>query len=606
MLAFSVICSACLTLLASMAAVSVNAQTELAGVYGRVTDASGAVIADAEVEITNLETNQSVTVKTNEEGLYAIPSLHPGHYLITARKPGFKTVTVTDLDLNVQDNVVRNFALQVGSVSETVTISAEETHINTTDGSVSTVVDRQFVENLPLNGRSFQSLIDLTPGVVITPAAIGDEGQFSVNGQRTDTNYFMIDGVSANIGTDQAGSGTLYRDASGTLPGFSVLGGTNNLVSVDDMQEFRIQTSSFDPEYGRTPGAQISILTRSGTNQFHGTAFDYFRNDKLDAEDWFADANGLPKAEERQNDFGGVIGGPIIKDKTFFFFSYEGLRLRLPQTALTDVPSLDERTSAPADIQPFLNIFPIPNGPEIISAGTPTGLAPFNTSFSNAATLNAYSIRADHVVNSHLVLFGRYDYSPSELITRAGNSFSANTVFDNLVRTTTLTFGSTWTLSPSMTNEARFNFSRNLGEASNYVDTFGGAVVPPASVLFPPPLTSPATDITQFIVASGINTAYNDGALVNSSLRQINAVDSFSWVMGSHAVKFGIDYRWESPYFTPFRYYSEVEFADVPSVVSGSPLFVFSSLAAPGIFYFNDWSTFAQDTWKASPRLTLT
>jgi hypothetical protein len=589
-----------------LAAAPAEAQSELAGIYGRVTDASGAVIAGAEVEIRNLETNLSVTVKTNDEGLYAIPSLHPGHYLITARKSGFKTVTVTDLVLNVQDNVVRNFALQIGSVSETVTITAEVTNINTSDASVSTVVDRQFVENLPLNGRSFQSLIDLTPGVVITPAAVGDEGQFSVNGQRTDTNYFTIDGVSANIGTDQAGSGTLYRDASGTLPGFSVLGGTNNLVSVDDMQEFRIQTSTFDAEYGRTPGAQVSILTRSGSNQFHGAAFDYFRNDKLDAEDWFADALGLPKSEERQNDFGGVIGGPIIKDHTFFFFSYEGLRLRLPQTLETDVPALDARTSAPASIQPFLNIFPIPNGPEIISGGSPTGLAPFNIGISNQATLNAYSIRVDHAVNSRLQLFARYDYSPSELITRAGMGFSANTKFDNQVRTTTLTAGSTWTLSPTMTNETRFNFSRNLGEATNFVDTFGGAVVPPTSVLFPPPLDNPATDITQFIVASGLDTAYNDGALVNSSLRQVNVVDNFSWLKGSHAVKFGIDYRWASPYFTPFRYYSEVEFLDIPSVVAANPLFVFSSLGAPGTFYFNNWGSFAQDTWKISPRLTLT
>ena len=386
-------------------------------------------------------------MKTNDEGLYAIPSLYPGHYLIIAHKTGFKTVTVTDLVLSVQDNVVRNFALQIGSVSETVTITAEETKINTTDGSVSTVVDRQFVENLPLNGRSFQSLIDLTPGVVITPAAVGDEGQFSVNGQRTDTNYFTIDGVSANIGTDQAGSGTLYRDASGTLPGFSVLGGTNNLVSVDDMQEFRIQTSTFAPEFGRTPGAQISIVTRSGSNQFHGTTFDYFRNESS-TQKTGSPIKACRNLQSAKTISAACIGGPIIKDKTFFFFSYEGLRLRLPQTVLTDVPALDARSSAPAAIQPFLNIFPLPNGPEIIASGTPTGLAPFNSSFSNAATLNDYSIRVDHEVNSHLELFARYNYSPSQLLTRAGMGFSTNTNFDNQVRTTTLTAGSTWIFRP--------------------------------------------------------------------------------------------------------------------------------------------------------------
>src|SRR5258708_869046 len=231
------------------------AQTELAGVYGRVTDPSGAVIGDAEVEIKNVETNVSVTVKTNQDGLYTIPSLHPGHYLINVRKPGFKSVTVTELSLNVQDNVVRNFALQVGSIAETVTISADDLHIDTTDATVSTVVDRQFAENLPLNGRSFQTLIQLTPGVVLTPTNATDTGQFSVNGQRAVSNYWMVDGVGANIGTTGVAGGNGF---AGALGSFSVLGGTNSLVSVDAMQEFRIQTSTYAPEFGRTPGAQIS------------------------------------------------------------------------------------------------------------------------------------------------------------------------------------------------------------------------------------------------------------------------------------------------------------------------------------------------------------
>src|SRR6266478_1737873 len=233
------------------------AQTELAGVYGRVTDPSGAVIVDAEVEVKNVETNVSMTVKTNQDGLYTIPSLHPGHYLINVRKPGFKSVTVTELTLNVQDNVVRNFALRVGSIAETVTITADDLHINTTDATVSTVVDRQFAENLPLNGRSFQTLIQLTPGVVLTTTNSNDNGQFSVNGQRAASNYWTVDGVSANIGssaTNVPGNGV-----GGTLGSLSVLGGTNSLVSVDALQEFRIQTSTYAPEFGRTPGAQISI-----------------------------------------------------------------------------------------------------------------------------------------------------------------------------------------------------------------------------------------------------------------------------------------------------------------------------------------------------------
>lgn len=211
---------------------------------------------------------------------------------------------------------------------------------------MSTVVDRHFADNLPLNGRSFQTLIMLTPGVVVTQTAFDDQRQFSVNGQRADANYFTVDGASANFGV--TGYFPLVQAGGGALPALSVSGGTNSLVSVDAMEEFRVQTSSFAPEFGRTPGGQISIVTRSGTNDFHGTLFEYFRNDVLDARDWFVNYNNLPKPKERQNDFGGVFGGPILKDKTFFFFSYEGLRLRQPSTQQTAVPDNASRQQAPA------------------------------------------------------------------------------------------------------------------------------------------------------------------------------------------------------------------------------------------------------------------
>src|SRR5258705_1848654 len=173
----------------------------------------------------------------------------------------------------------------------------------------------------------------------------------------------MVDGVGANIGVSS--STILGNSFGGALVSFSVLGGTNSLVSVDAMQEFRIQTSSFAPEFGRTPGGQISIVTRSGTNRFHGTLFEYFRNDVLDARDWFVNFNRLAKPAERQNDFGGVFGGPVVKDKTFFFFSYEGLRLRQPATQQTVVPDDASRQQAQGTIPtilPYLNAYPVANG----------------------------------------------------------------------------------------------------------------------------------------------------------------------------------------------------------------------------------------------------
>src|SRR6266478_2708975 len=338
------------------------AQMETATLSGTVTDPTGAVVAGAEVRAVRIDTGTNYVSTTNTSGRYLIVGLQPGHFRIFVTKQGFKQIELTDVTLNVQDTVSRNFSLEVGAASESVTVNANDLKINTTDATVSTVVDRQFAENLPMNGRSFQTLIQLTPGVVLTQSTNYEAGQFSVNGQRASSNYWMVDGVSANIGTAAAATLIPGNGFAGSLGSFSAQGGTNSLVSVDALQEFRILTSTYAPEFGRTPGGQISIVTRSGTNTFHGSAFDYLRNDVLDANDWFGNFAGLPKPEERQNDFGGTLSGPILKDRTFFFFSYEGLRLRLPQTLLSTVPDditvpggLNARQNALQVLQPYLN-----------------------------------------------------------------------------------------------------------------------------------------------------------------------------------------------------------------------------------------------------------
>jgi hypothetical protein len=223
----------------------------------------------------------------------------------------------------------RKFHAGPRSRVRSITVLSDTFGVRTDSAAVSTVVDDQFVQNTPLNGRSFQSLIALAPGTVFVSSSQEGAGQFTTNGQRSDANYFTVDGVSANFGS--ASGCCLGQSIGGAVPGFTSGGGTNGLVSVDAMQEFRIQTSSVAPEFGHTPGAQISIVTKSGSNQFHGTAFDYVGNDIFDARNVF-DTPPLPKPPLRQNDFGGTLGGPIRKDRTFFFFSYEQLRLLLPQT----------------------------------------------------------------------------------------------------------------------------------------------------------------------------------------------------------------------------------------------------------------------------------
>jgi hypothetical protein len=597
-LALRMKCVFVLVVLILATCISVVAQTETATLSGVIQDPKGGVAPDVEVTATRIETGIAVTTKTNGAGIYFFTALVPGHYHLVVRKPGFKEIAIKEFELFVQDKLEQNFSLEIGSVSETVTVNAATPLVNTTDASVSTVIDRQFVENMPLNGRSFQTLIALSPGVVLVPASFTNQGQFSVNGQRSNANYFTVDGVSANAGVS-SGFG-LTQTAGGSLPGLTTGGGTNGLVSVDAMQEFRIQTSTFAPEFGRTPGGQISIVTRSGSNQFHGTLFDYFRNDVLDARDWFVSRDSLAKPEERQNDFGGVVGGPIIKENTFFFFSYEGLRLRQPSVQQTGVPSMASRLAAPSEIQPFLNAYPVPNGPDLGN-----GFTQFNASYSNPTTLNAYSIRVDHAVNSKVNLFGRYTNSPSDTVLRGPFGVLSNTESVQ-VKTQTLTLGSSQSLSQRISNEVRANYSNFKSGSQLMLDNFGGATPLPDSLLFPIGFSS-RNGLSGLNIA-GIGTFYSGRNSLNEQ-RQINLLDNLSVTADEHELKFGVDYRWLAPISGPRAYLQSALF----SGISG-PTGALSGTVESDVIQANNstallaqnFSFYGQDTWKVTPRLTLT
>ncbi len=601
----STACGAVLTFLFFVVAGSLptaHAQTENASILGSVTDPTGAVVPSATIRLIDTDRGLKSEVATGSSGFYSFPNVRPGHYRMDVEKSGFKPLRLTGITVNVQDNLGQNFKLDVGSASETITVEANAVKVNTTDGTVSTVVDRTFADNIPLNGRTFQTLIMLTPGVVVTQTASDDQGQFSVNGQRADANYFTIDGVSANFGV--TGFFPLGQTAGGALPALSAQGGTNSLVSVDAMQEFRVQTSSFAPEFGRTPGGQVSIVTRSGTNDFHGTLFEYFRNDVLDANDWFNGYTNNPpiqKAEERQNDFGGVFGGPIIKDKTFFFFSYEGLRLRQPSTQETVVPDNASRQQAPATIQPYLNAYPAANGPEL-GAGT----AQSSGSYSNPSSLNAYSIRVDHAINSNLSLFGRYNYSPSNSNVRDPfKALSTTELLSTAVHT--FTVGLTDSITPRISNEVRANYSNDRVDSRFTLDGFGGAVPVTDSVLFPPGFTS-ANGLFEFLIA-GVGE-WATGKFATDEQRQVSVLDSLSWSKGGHELKFGVDYRWLSPFSSPLSYIQFAEFGGVTSspggALSGTALFADVARLENAALLTRNLSFYGQDTWKASPRLTLT
>jgi hypothetical protein len=569
---------------------------------GHITDPSDALVVEAKVAAISEATNIRYETTSNVTGQYFLTNLPPSSYRIEIEKPGFKKVVKPEVVLHVQDALAMDFQLPVGSVSERVDVQAGEP-LTDTSGTVSTVVDRTFVENLPLNGRSVQTLITLTPGVVPTTAVFNDQGQFSVNGQRADANYFAVDGVSANFGV--TGFIAMYHGASGALPALSASGGTNSLVSVDAMQEFRIQTSSFAPEFGRTPGGQISIVTRSGTNTFHGTLFDYFRNSALDARDWFVNFNGLPKPATRLNDFGGVFGGPIIKDKTFFFVSYEGQRLRQPSSMQTAVPDDASRQATPVSLRPYVDAYPIANGPSLGA-----GLAQFNASFSNPSTLDAYSFRIDHTFNSKLNLFGRYNYSPSGIDQR-GPFFSAGRVLSSVNSLSsavhTATLGVTALLKPGISNETRLNYSNQRIGIDYFADNFGGAVPLPDTLFYPDGFT---TTNSSFIMIIGGAGEYVQGKQGTNEQRQVNLVDNLVVARGAHQFKVGVDYRWLAPFASPFDYRQFVQFSGMSAnsggVLSGTAAFAQTTVFQSNALQTNNLSLFGQDTWKITRRLTAT
>jgi hypothetical protein len=597
--------SVCLALIATLAlGAAALGQTENATVAGRVSDGTGAAVVGADVEIQSVERGTTRITKTNETGVYVLSGIQPGQYRMVVRREGFRQVDLLGLVVNVQDRIDENFRLQVGSVSESVTVNGSTPLVNTQDASVSTVVDRNFADNLPLNGRSFQTLINLTPGVV--PVAIGgnngnDSGQFSVNGQRAAANYWTVDGVSANasIGVE-IGSGNQISGSTGVT---SVFGGTNSLVPVDDMQEFRIQTSTFAPEFGRTPGAQISIVTRSGTNAFHGSAFDYLRNDVLDSNNWFngfTNTPPLPKAEERQNDFGGTFGGPILKDRTFFFFSYEGLRLRLPTTAITTVPDAAARQAAVPAMQPILNAFPLdPNQPDLGN-----GIAQFNASYSDPGTLNVANLRIDHRLNNKIAIFARYNYSPSKIVSRGGaNAFPLSVVNSVSSESQQLTSGLVASLSPRLVNELRFNYTRTSGDGIGSLDSFGNAVP------FAPTLPSPySLKSAQFeaLVLPLANPALFAGPTARNVQRQFNVVDTIASQLGSHSFRAGVDYRRLTPTLNPVLYQQVGLFLTMNDAENGQSLENLLSSRVRSDLLFRNLSVFGQDTWRVSQRLTMT
>lgn len=587
---------------------SVLAQSPNGSISGVVFDPDKKVIPGAEILVVNDLTGAQHQTKTNGDGIYVVPNLPPGPYRIQVSKAGFKSLIKPDIVLNLQDAVAINFTLPIGATSVVVTVEGGAPLVDTQNASIGTVVDRTFVENTPLNGRSFHDLILLTPGVVTNSpqagASNGAAGEFSVNGQRTEANYYTVDGVSANGGISPYDASTLGN--SGSLPAATALGTSQGLVSVDALEEFRIQSSTYSAEYGRNPGGQFVFLTRSGTNEWHGTAFDYLRNDFFDANNWFNNYYHAPEPPLRQNDFGGTLGGPFVvpgvyrgKDRTFFFFSYEGLRLLQPQAATTTfVPDAALRTNTAGMMKQVVNAFPIPNG-----AALGDGLAEFIGTWSNPNSLDAESVRFDHNVSERLRLFFRFSNTPSSSSSRA-TANSASEVDSLSFTTRTYTAGATAALRNGISNEFRMNYSSNEGRIVNALDSFGGANSADLAKLQGIDLKAHPNYWIAFFFNFGEYPALYQ-RVQSVFQRQWNWNDSLNVSVGRHQLKFGADYRRLAPTLNTASPQPFYNYNGSGSVSANGADFAGVESFAPAAPLYQNFSAFAQDQWRVSPSFTI-
>ena len=590
-------------LLALAAVTPLAAQSTSATVRGAVRSSDGRPLPDAQVRIVSQTTGFARSAVTGEKGTFAVPGLSPGAYVVSAAADGFAEATTPRLDLTVGERRELTLTLQAEGEQSDLRVKANSAEALVVTAEIDAVVDQQFVSQLPLNGRSFQSLIAMAPAITQAPETEHTRGMFAGAGVRPSSTYFTVDGVSAAFGIPGFHQSAIRGSSTGAVA-LTASGSTAGLVAVDSMREFKVLTTGYAPEYGRAAGAQVAIVTRSGTNQLHGSLFNYFRNDKLDAAGWFANRNGLEKPATRQNNYGGTVGGPVIKDRTFFFGAFEGLRLRQPNTLTQAYPTAEIRRAAAGNMQPILGYYPLPNRGDLGG-----GLGLFSTSYTSPSELEAFSGRVDHVVNGSTMLFGRFSQARSSYQGRgdkAAVSAPISVVNDLDADTTVATIGLLQMLGGSFTNDLRFNYSRAVVDDISSFDGSYGGVGADASVLLPKGL---GFEEARFITVIPGIPALDIGVFTNSEQTQWAFADSLTWLKGSHEVKIGVDIRQLDPNYGEPKDRIVGIFTGLFGpfgALGGRPVSAILEEPSSAKLRFRNWSAFAQDTWKPSARWTVT
>ena len=586
----------------------VHAQTFRGTILGTVVDSSGAAIPGAQVVVKNQGTAQTRTTTSGDAGTYTVPELPIGQYAVTVSKEGFESMTVGGVEVTVAGEHRVDVTLEPGKIESRVEVEATAPLVTTTEDTLGGTVQSTQVANLPVNGRDYTKLIYLQPGVSGGPDQITDSpgsfGEFSVNGARGRSNNFLLDGTDMNDG---------YRNDP-AINQAGVFGTPATILPVDAVAELAV-LSNFAPEYGRNAGGVINIVTKSGTNQIHGTAADYFRNDALDARNFFNTAP-IPKTAFHNNQFGGSLGGPIIKDKAFFFGDYEGQRETGGLNSTACVPSANNITQAEntltaqgLSVNPVIAALLKRSPWPAANSSTPDSCATVNNVSATANIFNSVNsliAKADYNINQKNMLTARYYYSTSSQsfplgLGGTGDLPGYNTVTPTNVNLLSISYLTM--ISLTKVNEVRFGYNR-------FYETFipQDSSFNPASIGLDTGVGTQDYGLPKISIAGFTSIGATSSDPRGRTDENWQFIDNFSWKLNKHSVKIGYEFRRTTvDQFFDEGFRGSLSFNDLTDFLQGMPTGGGSILEGDTKrnTYQNSHALYVQDSFRVNHQFTL-